>query len=40
MNVTLPFICSNLSPVLRANPSNPNMLQKESKSTKLYLVIF
>jgi hypothetical protein len=40
MNVTLSFICSNPSPVSRANPSNPNTLQKEAKSMKLYLVHF
>lgn len=40
MNVTLLFIPSKLSPVSKANPSNPNTLQKEAKSTKLYLVIF
>lgn len=40
MNVTLPLIPSKLIPVSKANLLNPNTLQKEAKSTKLYLVIY
>jgi hypothetical protein len=40
MNVSFLFIPSKLSLASKANPSNPNTLQKEAKSMKLYLVIF